>query len=191
MNINTFREIAYRYDPDPEHARHVAKLADEIFQGLLPLHNLNDHARFMLQGAAWMHDIGLFHQEESGHHKHSFDMIIQEPIPGLPDKDKRMCALIARYHRKAEPDPHKHKMFDALKPADQDTVEWLAGILRVADGLDRSHCAFVQTIECQICEECVVIKIQTDRDVANEIWGAERKQNLLIKKLNRKVKYQT
>lgn len=47
-------------------------------------------------------------------------------------------ALLSRYHRKSAP-KLSHPEFAALSAADQALVTRWVGILRVADGLDRSH----------------------------------------------------
>ena len=47
-----------RYDEEPRHSDHVAKLALEIFDGLRGWHRYNDRLRELLFAAAILHDIG-------------------------------------------------------------------------------------------------------------------------------------
>ena len=72
-------------------------------------------------------------------------MIRNSELAGLTDLEIEIIAQIARYHRKSEPKP-SHAEFAALDAADQHLVRTLAGILRVAIGLDRSHRGRVESV---------------------------------------------
>ncbi|UCF05161.1 MAG: HD domain-containing protein [bacterium] len=180
-------DITERNDPDPDHASQVAKLAVVLFDGLQKLHRFCTHERDLLRIAAFLHDIGWARTMTSKHHKHSYDMIMESVIPGLPEPDRAVCALVARFHRKAEPDPDRHKPFAALPQKKRNIVEWLAGILRVADGLDRSHFNCVQNITCRISRDEVTLCLETKTRCDTEVWGAERKAQLLERKLGKKL----
>ena len=73
------------------------------------------------------------------HHKHSYYVIRgTDRLAGFNDDEVERIALVARYHRKSEPKA-KHPEFAALDEDDQHEVAVLAGLLRVAIGLDRNH----------------------------------------------------
>jgi exopolyphosphatase/guanosine-5'-triphosphate,3'-diphosphate pyrophosphatase len=182
------RRLAARHDPDPGHAAQVARLALLLFDALSTLHGLGDRERRLLEVAAWLHDIGWSHGGATKHHKRSRDMILDADLPGLSDEERLLCALIARYHRKAEPDPERHRRFRKLAPPARERVEWLAGILRVADGLDRSHLDRVRALDVEIHERHLVIHLHAEEDCATEIWGAERKARLLERKAQRHLR---
>ncbi len=59
--------------------------------------------------------------------------------------DVEVIALLARYHRKSGPSP-SHPEFASLTKARRHLVERLVGILRVADGLDRTHRQLVERV---------------------------------------------
>lgn len=54
----TIDHLCKRYGIERSHARHVAKLALELFDQLSALHGLGDHEREMLEAAALLHDAG-------------------------------------------------------------------------------------------------------------------------------------
>lgn len=180
-------EIAKHLDPDPGHAIHVAQLALKLFDQLNELHKLATHDRQLLELAAVLHDIGLSDGGAAKHHKRSMDMILAAEIPDLDSTDRLLCALVARFHRKAEPTIRKHEEFAKLPEDQQKSVEWLAGLLRVADGLDRGHVDRVKDLTCTIKEKKVIITVSCDSDCELEIWGAYRKAELLQRKLHRKL----
>jgi exopolyphosphatase/guanosine-5'-triphosphate,3'-diphosphate pyrophosphatase len=181
--------LARRFDPDPAHAAQVTRLALDIFDALHSMHGLGARERRLLEVSAMLHDIGWSRTETGGHNKHSRDMILEAELGGLPDAERTLCALVARFHRKAEPDASRHRRFAALDGRDRETVEWLAGILRAADGLDRSHLHAVTRIECEIGRDVIVLCL-TGRSIGpDDLDGARRKSALLERKTERKIEY--
>lgn len=173
------------FDWDPDHMRHVSTLALMIFDDLRPLHGLDDHARFLLQAAATTHDVGFLYDEEN-HHKVSFDLIRKADFPGLNERDQMMIALIARYHRKSPP-KKKHKYFDALEETDKACIRKLAAILRIADGLDRTHANFVKKIQCEITDWCVAFFLDPYEPNSPEVQTGLKKSALFEEVFNRRA----
>ena len=183
-------KTARLYDHDPAHSEHVSKLALALFDGLRVLHNYNDSERRLIEIAAWLHDIGWSQAISGKHHKLSRDMIKELVIPGLGKQDKDLCALIARYHTKALPDVVNHRQFAALEQESRDLVEWLAGILRVADGLDCNHAEIIRQLTCEVANKVITIKLEVMGDCRKELEKARQKQDLLSKKTGKEIVYQ-
>jgi exopolyphosphatase/guanosine-5'-triphosphate,3'-diphosphate pyrophosphatase len=190
--LETAREIMRTHDPDPAHAEQVTKLAVQLFDGLRVLHGLGKAERALLRVAGLLHDIGWAKTTAGSgkHHKLSRKMILEADIPGLRGTDRTLCSLVARYHRKAEPDANRHSSFAALGKRERNSVEWLSAILRVADGLDRSHLGRIGTIECCVEKERVVLRLAAAGGCADEIGGAKRKDAMLARKAGRQLVYQ-
>lgn len=186
----TVDEISRTYDSDPGHNEQVASLSLAIFDALSPLHMYGANERRLLEIASRMHDIGWSQTVIKKHHKLSGDMIMKLDIPGLDERDKLACALIARYHTKALPDASKHPKFAALSPKRRNLVEWLAAILRVADALDSSHTSVVRRLRLQINDGALTVHLNAKGDCWDEIRRARRKEDLLVKKSGRSVVYQ-
>lgn len=173
------REILRTSNADITHAGHTTKLALRLFDLLSIVHTLGGRERFLLEVSSMLHDIGWSRTSDRGHHKHSRDMINEAELPELTAKEKNICALIARYHNKAEPDASCHRGYAALKKSDRFIVSWCAAILRVADGLDCNHDSRVQIAGCNIENGRLTILLKADSDCAREIRGAKRKGALL------------
>jgi exopolyphosphatase/guanosine-5'-triphosphate,3'-diphosphate pyrophosphatase len=130
--------LAEAMDDDPRHSACAAGLALDLFDGLQRWHRLGDDSRELLEASALLANVGLF-VSHSEHHKHSYYLIRHsDRLAGFTDHEIELIALVARYHRKSAPRP-KHVEFARLRPDDQERVRALAGILRVAIALDRSH----------------------------------------------------
>jgi exopolyphosphatase / guanosine-5'-triphosphate,3'-diphosphate pyrophosphatase len=197
MNAATFEktmitvdEISRACDSDPSHNEQVTTIALALFDALRPLHKYGDSERRLLEISSRLHDIGWSQTVIKKHHKLSGEMILNLDIPGLVGQEKVACALVARYHTKAIPDASKHPKFAALSFKRRNLVEWLAGILRVADALDSSHTGVIRRLKMQIDDRELTVQLQTNGDCWDEIRRARRKEDLLVKKSGRQMVYQ-
>ncbi|NUM53290.1 MAG: HD domain-containing protein [Candidatus Hydrogenedentes bacterium] len=170
------RRMARKLDPEPGHVFQVCKNALALFDATRRIHKLGAPDRRLLEAAALLHDIG--HTiDVVAHHKHSRDIIMDMRLPGLSARRKRIVACVARYHRKAHP-AGTHAVFCDLDKPDRRRVQKLAAILRIADGLDRSHVASCKRIAVEAAKDSVTINIEQRRPTPTDIWGAQRKQSL-------------
>ena len=96
-----------------------------------------------------------------------------------------VIANIARYHRRAHPHS-KHETFDALTPKLQRTVRLLSALLRIADGLDRTHFSVVKTVDVKIGATIKIIAHVTG-DAELEAWAAKGRADLFERIFRRRV----
>lgn len=181
--------LARQLDPDPVHAEHTARLATEIFDRTVKLHALGDDARELLDAAALVHNVGLF-ISHSSHHKHSYYVVRNsEQLTGFTEREIEVIAVIARYHRKSKP-KGKHDEFSALSKSDRELVEVLAGILRIAIGLDRRHAGTVRSVRVFIDDDAIDIEPVGDDgvDVDLEVYAARERSDLLADALGIQVR---
>lgn len=180
--------LAERCRYEKKHSHQVTRLALSLFLQTERLHNLGEEQREFLESAALLHEIGLFVSHDS-HHRHSYYLIRNAELAGFTENEKAVIANIARYHRKSHP-KFKHEEFGTLSPEDQDVVLKLASILRIADGLDRSHASAVDHLKVRIIDGHLNLTAFCNRkhNPSMEQWGAERNQELFEKTFNVKVK---
>jgi exopolyphosphatase/guanosine-5'-triphosphate,3'-diphosphate pyrophosphatase len=172
--------LAELCDDDPGHSAQVARLALRLFDLTRGRHGLGDEARELLEAAALLANVGLF-VSHAGHHKHSYYVIRNsEHLAGYTDREIELIALVARYHRKSAPKA-KHAEFAALRPEDQAMVTVLAGLLRVAIGLDRNHDGRVVEVACDAGGDRLVVSAAgRDRaDLSLEVYSAAARKELL------------
>ena len=191
------------------HSEHVTRLSLEIFDQLAerlpelagalaktsPTHPLvldaatamDGEARAILEAAGVLHDIGYL-VNHSKHHKHSYYIIANGDLDGFTPRERELIANVARYHRRSHP-KGSHEAYRALDPHDRKIVRRLAGVLRVADGLDRTHTQVVERVTVDIETRAphehnadhpntAVFRIDAPDDVSTDIWGAQRKAEL-------------
>ncbi len=167
------------------HTHHATRLALRLFDELKPLHGLNEEARFWLTCAALLHDIG-WAEGGASHHKAALKLIVESPLLPWDQRLRRLIGCVARYHRKSVPDL-SHEHFAALSPADQQHVRVLAGVLRVADALDRSHRSLVHDLACLVTPESIVVRYRSDQPCPFEEAKARDKADLLEEVFGRRV----
>jgi exopolyphosphatase/guanosine-5'-triphosphate,3'-diphosphate pyrophosphatase len=180
--------LAELTDEDPNHSAQVARLALRLFDDMDELHELGDDSREILEAAALLCNVGLF-VSHAGHHKHSYYVIRNsEHLTGFTDREIELIAQVARYHRKSPPSP-RHPAFAALEPDDRRRVVALAGILRVAVGLDRDHASRVADVACVVSNGSVVVEVtpQPEEDLSLELFSANERSGLLAAALDRPV----
>ncbi len=169
-------ELARRCNFDEKHAMQVTKLALALFDDLQSFHKLPPQDRELLEYASLLHDIG-WHIGHSGHHKHSQYLIQNGDLEGFSPNELEVIANIARYHRKSAP-KKSHGDYMALSPADRETVWKLAGILRIADGLDRGHYANVESLHTIVRRDTISVQVKTIADPSLELWAARDKTDM-------------
>lgn len=179
LRYQTVMKIGRMYQFDEGHGLHVAKLSLQIYDALRPLHNLGAAARELLEAAAMLHDIG-YYISHADHHKHSGYLIRNSEAFGFTNAEIAIIANVARYHRKSHP-KSRHPEFAALDRADQQTVRVLSGILRVADGLDRTHKQVVASAETTFTPQAITLRLTCSglADPTFEVWSVERKKGLM------------
>ena len=122
---------------DWPHARQVERLANKLFTATQPLHHLDEADRRLLVRGAFLHNAGML-IEVRRHHKHSYRLIKETPLPGFTEQERHEIACIARYHRRALPST-LHEEFAQLNATARKRVSALSALVRIADALDFNH----------------------------------------------------
>ncbi len=175
------RSCAY----EEEHTHQVTRIALALFEELRGLHGLGEDDRLLLQCGALLHDVG-WRDGRKAHHKTAQRIILEADSLPLTPRRRQLVAMVARYHRKATPS-EAHKDFAALSPADQRRVRRLAGILRVADGLDRSHTSLVRAVRCEVTPDRVILHCTVAGPAGPEKAAAAKKADVLEAAFERRL----
>jgi exopolyphosphatase / guanosine-5'-triphosphate,3'-diphosphate pyrophosphatase len=178
--------LAHRYQDDLSHPRHVARLSLEILDGLAQA-GLADPAsddRELLWAAGMLHDIGTA-VDYDDHHKHSRYLILNARLPGFTPRELHLIGLIARYHRKGEPDASE--LGKLARKDDGRRLSLLAGTIRLAEQLERSRDQSVASVAVSSANGEVRIDPDAPADADVAIWSARRNADLLESTLGKTV----
>jgi exopolyphosphatase/guanosine-5'-triphosphate,3'-diphosphate pyrophosphatase len=177
--------LGRRYGFEEEHSRQDARLAIKLFDLTADLHHLDDGCRDLLTCAALLHDIGYV-QGYWGHHKTAYRLILKSELPGLSEREIQIVANVARYHRGAKP-KLDHAGYSSLDADDREIVQVLGAILRLADGLDRSHVDAVRDVDIMLDGRRLVVLVDCPRGCSDEVWAGEKKGRFLGEVLDLRV----
>lgn len=158
--ISEVLKLARSCDYEQPHSHQVTRLALKLFDELTVLHGLGKRQRLLLQSSSLLHDIGWV-KGRVRHHKTARDIILKSFGLPLTDEERLIVALVARYHRRVLP-RNSHKYYSDLEAGKKDELKKLAGILRVADGLDRCHLSTVKDLECSLKGGDITIHIESN-----------------------------
>lgn len=178
--------LARRCHAPESHSLHVAELALSLFDQTQRVHRLGPRERTWLEYAAILHDVGYLINPRQ-HHKHAYYLITHGDLAGLAAEEIAVIATVARYHRRALP-ALKHEEFDRLTPRLQRVVKVLAALLRVADGLDRTHFSLVRNVTVKFGRQ-ITIEIHLTGDAEMELWAAKSRADLFEQVFHRRVEF--
>ncbi|HVF78444.1 MAG TPA: Ppx/GppA phosphatase family protein [Solirubrobacteraceae bacterium] len=179
--------LAARYNVDPAHTEHVARLALGLFDELAEqgLHPGDRWERELLFCACTLHDIGMS-VDYDDHHKHSRYLILNAGLPGFAPREVALIAQAARYHRKGTPE------FGELAPlaenGDGDRLNRLALMLRLAEDLERSRDQSVRAAHVVADDGTIRLELETVGAAAVERWAAQREVDLAERAFGRQLK---
>jgi exopolyphosphatase/guanosine-5'-triphosphate,3'-diphosphate pyrophosphatase len=180
--------LAHRFNSEPEHVSRVAALSLGMFDGLAQagMHDLGDAERELLRAGCVLHDIGTAIDYDD-HHRHSQYLILNAGLPGFDPRELEIVGMIARYHRKGDPDASE---LGALAlPGDAERVVLLCAIIRLAEQLERSRDGAIRRVDVSSRNGTLTLTPDPDpdRDPTVAIWAARRNAGLLEQALGRDV----
>jgi exopolyphosphatase/guanosine-5'-triphosphate,3'-diphosphate pyrophosphatase len=174
--ISSAEFLGEKYRYDAAHGRCASDAALAIFDSIQQLHGVGKRGRLMLEAAALLHDIGQYVNNRQ-HHKHSYYIISNSQMPGISPEELDEIAVISRYHRRGLP-KESHIEYMALSPEKRVEVNKLAGILRIADALDRSNSHKIKNIKVSYDEEKLTITTNASFDLTLERMEVRNKGDL-------------
>jgi exopolyphosphatase / guanosine-5'-triphosphate,3'-diphosphate pyrophosphatase len=188
VRAESVHNLAHRFGHDDGHDKHVWALSSAIYDGLeaAELHDLGPTERELLWAACLLHDIGVAVNYDD-HHRHSYYLTLNAGLPGFTPRELVLIGLIARYHRKGEPDASD--LGDLAEKGDDDRLRLLCGVIRLAEQLERSRDRAITDVHVTANGKAVTLSPSTDpsRDATVPIWAARRNADLLAEALGREV----
>jgi exopolyphosphatase / guanosine-5'-triphosphate,3'-diphosphate pyrophosphatase len=113
-------------------------------------------------------------------------LIKNSELFGLSKQDVLLVALVARYHRRASPQPD-HEGYDTLAREHRIAVAKMAAILRLAIALDDSRSQRIGELQCEIEENRLVISIPRVDDLSLEQLAIRQNSTLFEEVFGMKV----
>ena len=169
------QNLMLRHGTDMVHSTRVAGHALALYDGIAEGGALaaSDDDRRLLEAAALLHDIGRGVAYDN-RHKHARYLILDEGLPGFTRDDMQTVAQIVRYIPKGTPEADTR-------------VELLAGLLRVAEQLERTRSPDVNGLAVRVEPEAVTVLVDVEPGASVGLWAAAHSTELLAGALAREV----
>lgn len=174
-----------QYHDDPAHNGHVRLLALALFDGLRPWHPYGEAERELLGHAAWIHDVGMA-VDYYRHEHHGFALTLGRALPGFDHREQALLALLVRFHRKGT--PADEGLGAVLEAGDVERLRLLAGVLRLAEYLERGKAQRVACVDVVADGDEIVVYARSEGDVHVEVEAAGLRRELLAQALGRSLR---
>lgn len=180
------RKLYNKYNRAGAHPRDVANLAVSLFDDLQSVHGLDARAREDLENVALLHDIGAF-IDPSARHLHTAYLVRHaEGLHGFGEAEREQMARIAQLIRYPSKDLDSPQMC-ALPEDERKRTIWLAGFIRLADGLDRARTSNVRKASIRVAGDGVHLDVRLHANSGLEETALAYKKDLLERSLGRPI----
>ena len=166
--ISCAQNISKRYMGSKIRRETLWQIASEIFDSTKKIHGLSKRERLLLQVASMLHDCGKYiSMINLG--DCCYNIIMSTEIIGLSHKERGIVANVVRYnHEKFDYYESGSPYLEGFDYSDYLVIAKLTAILRIANGLDRTHKQKFKDIKVSVEDKNLVISIDSRADVTLE-----------------------
>lgn len=165
--LEAAKNIGKRYMSNKSHATHLLQLTSQIFDSMKKLHGLTKRDGLLLQIAVLLHDCGKY-ISLSDVAECSYSIIMATEIIGLSHEEREIIANVVKYNTK---EFHYYDKMAVSPSIYQDSylkIAKLTAILRLANGLDRSHRQKFKNMKVVLKGNQLILTIETITDISLE-----------------------
>ena len=159
--------IRRRYKGSKERADYLQKACTKIFDTTKKVHGFGQRERLLLQISAILHDCGEFISMVDLP-ECSYSIIMANEIIGLSHKEREIVANVVKYNHEPFEYYESQETVTDLSANTWLVIAVLTSILRVADGLDRSHSQKFSNMTASLKEDRLLIGISGGEDITLE-----------------------
>lgn len=162
------QNISKRFMGSKSRRETLQKIALTVFDSTADMHGLTKRDRLLLQIATILHDCGkyisLVYLGDC-----SYNIIMSTEIIGLSHREREIVANVVRFnHEEFEYFTGNSKFFEGFSKEDYLRVAKLTAILRIANGLDRTHKQKFKDVKVTVKDRELEIFVDTNADITLE-----------------------
>lgn len=167
------KNISKRYRGSRRRGETLEKIALTIFDSIRRVHGFGKRERLLLQLSTILHDCGKY-ISMANLGECSYSIIMATEIIGLSHKEREIVANVVKYNHM---EFDYYKVMSAQSAIDREAylkIAKLTAILRLANGLDRSHKQKFRDVKTSLRENELIITVDTNEDITLEkgLFGA-------------------
>lgn len=161
------KNISKRYMGSRRRGETLEKIAMTIFDSMKKVHGLGKRERLLLRIATLLHDCGkyisLVNLGEC-----SYNIILSTEIIGLSHMEREIVANVVKYNHMDFNYREVMAQSDAIDKTAYLTIAKLTAILKIANGLDRSHKQKFKDVKATLKERELIITVDDSVDITLE-----------------------
>lgn len=161
------RNISKRYMGSKKRSETLEEICLTIFDSMKNVHGMGQRERFLLQLSSILHDCGKF-INMSNVGECSYNIIMNTEMIGLSHAERQLVAYVVKFNHDAFQYYAELVATSDLTRQDYLTIAKLTAILRVANGLDKSHKGKFKQIKAQRKEQKLVLTVDASTDILYE-----------------------
>ena len=159
--------ISKRYMGSKKRSETLERITTTIFDSMKKVHGLGKRERLYLRLAAILHDCGKYISLVNIGIT-SYQIIMATEIIGLSHTEREIVANVVRFNHSNFVYYDQQTGFDRLDRESYLIVAKLTAILRLANGLDRSHKQKLMGLKAALKDNRLVLTIDTQEDITLE-----------------------
>ena len=167
------QNISKRYRGSKKRSETLEQIALAIFDGTKKVHGLGKRERLLLQISTILHDCGKY-ISMANLGECSYSIIMATEIIGLSHLEREIVANVVKYNHREFEYYETMEKFSMLDRESYIRIAKLTAILRLANGLDRSHKQKFKDVKISLKEDKLIFTVDTDEDITLEkgLFGA-------------------
>ena len=184
LHLDDLHEKAKAFGKDGAHLTRTARLADQVYDGLAPVHHLGPRWKVYLHAAALLRDIGKS-VSPANHHLHSYYILKNGDLPAMEEWEVDFLALLSRHHEGMKLEPKKIAFF--RDPEKKAAFTKLLAMLMVVDSLDSGPDSHVRIRQVRILPKRAQVIFTGKHLTGLEGLKAESRKDFIKKSLRKVV----
>lgn len=169
-------ETSKRYKGSEDRAKTLELIALQIFDAMKRIHGMGDRERLLLRLCAILHDCGKYISMQNLSDC-SYNIIMSTEIIGLTGREREIVANVVRFNHRTFVYYEENTSERTLSRDDYTIVTKLTAILRLANGLDRSHKKKFTDVRIRLREGQLQITVSTRKDITLEKGLFDKRAN--------------
>ena len=161
------KNISKRYQGSMTRSKTIEKIALAIFDATKKVHGMGTRERLLLRIAATLHDCGKY-ISMMNLAECSYNIIMSTEIIGLSHIEREIVANVVRFNHDEFVYYEAQELASDLDQQSYLTITKLTAILRLANGLDRSHKQKFSDIRISLKNDQMVINVKAGVDITLE-----------------------
>jgi exopolyphosphatase/guanosine-5'-triphosphate,3'-diphosphate pyrophosphatase len=160
-------QTSKRYKGSEERAKTLELIALGIFDSIRRIHGMGARERLLLRLCAILHDCGKYISMQNLSDC-SYNIIMSTEIIGLSEREREIVANVVRFNHRTFEFYEERVNPGKLTRDDYMIMTKLTAILRLANGLDRSHKKKFTDVRIRYREGRLMISVSTKKDITLE-----------------------